>query len=617
MPWPFFTSFSRQQVSKDLGGFPVPVAARVSRGLVELTPYARDSRRLDVLYSAQHVFDSRDDADVRTDPAATLLRNDNYHHFQTRWSNGWGPSSEFSAGLGVTHAMLDSDLQSDATGASTIDLPLLTRTGSAPLGTSGVRSRYVLNADIRTIRRGPLGSHSLDFGGSLNYGRITNRWESLNGTDQVLVNGQGSEVIRWNTFTQTHQHVRDFSLYAQDSWRFLNAVVLSWGLRLEDSAGRASGGNGRVHWTTLDPRAGMAIPLGLHRLTLRASWSRYSEFLQGRYLDFGDPAALGGEVYAWQDGNGDRQAQPQEIGTLLRLFGGPHSGIDPGLKRPFTDEITAGFDWPLSKWIQGRAGIFRRDVLRRVGVTDIAVPLSSYDATPIFDLGDDPVLPADDKTLILYNQKASTLGQGNLLLTNPAGYGARSKGFQIELSKPPGGRWGGSASFVAMETSAPTNPGNSALANDIGVIESFQTDPNSLLYAAGVTYFDRGKFGRLHAYYRAPRGIWLGLVAKYYDGLPFARMLFISGFNQGPFFVRATPRLNVGGLLRTEFNATADARVSKQFRMSRGSLVASVTLFNLLNCSNNTLEADTSVAQRIPWAIQAPRITQIGIEWSY
>jgi hypothetical protein len=206
------------------------------------------------------------------------------------------------------------------------------------------------------------------------------------------------------------------------------------------------------------------------------------------------------------------------------------------------------------------------------------------------------------------------------LLTNPPGYGARSKGFEVEISKPPGGRWGASASFVAMETSAPTNPGNSALQNDIGVIESFQADPNSLLYATGVTYFDRGKFGRLHAYYRAPGGIWLGIVAKYYDGLPFARMLFVTGFNQGPFFVRATPRLNAGGLLRTEFNATADVRVAKQFRVSRGSLSASLTIFNLLNSSNNTIEADLSgptFVRRIPWAIQAPRITQLGLEWNY
>jgi hypothetical protein len=149
------------------------------------------------------------------------------------------------------------------------------------------------------------------------------------------------------------------------------------------------------------------------------------------------------------------------------------------------------------------------------------------------------------------------------------------------------------------------------------MVQSLQADPNSLLHARGVTYFDRGKFGRLNAYYRAPAGIWLGLVAKYYDGLPFARMLFINGFNQGPIFVRATQRLNVGGLLRTEFNATADMRVSKQFRTRHGSLLASVTVFNFLNCSNNTLEGDTSVFHRIPWAIQAPRITQIGVEWTY
>jgi len=620
--WPFLASFSRQQLSKELGGFAVPVEAHVSSAMVEFTPFERGAKRLDLLYSGQHIFASRDEANARTDPSATLRRNDNFRHFQARWSSGWGRSTYLATGLGMSHAILSSGLQPGVSGTSTIDLPLLKRSGPAPLSLSGLRARYTWNGLLHTIQQGPLGSHSLDLGASLNHGRITNRWDSLGGMDQVLVEGQGAQVIRWNTPTQARQHMRDFSLFLHDGWRFLNSLVISWGLRLEDSAGQAAGADGRVHWTTLEPRAGLAIPLSFHGLSLRASWSRFGHLLQGRYLDFGNPAALGGQVFAWQDSNGDDQVQPQESSQLLRVFGGPHSGIDPGLKRPFTDEISVGFDWPLSRYVQGRARIFRRDVLRRVGVTDIAVPLSSYDPTVIFDLGDDddPEYPRDDKTLILYNRKASTLGQGYLLLTNPPGYGARSKGFEIEIAKPPGGRWGASASFVAMETTAPTNPGNSALENDIGVIESFQTDPNSLLYASGVTYFDRGKFGRLHAYYRAPGAVWLGIVAKYYDGLPFARMLFVTGFNQGPFFVRATPRLNVGGLLRTEFNATADLRVAKEFRASRGTLSISVTVFNFLNSSNNTIEADLSgptFIRRIPWAIQAPRITQLGLEWNY
>lgn len=622
IPWPFTFSFSRQQLSKNLGGFDAPLVAHVTSGMAEFTPYARDDRRFDLLYSGQHVFDSRENADLFTAPSATLRRNDNFRHFQARWSNALGSSTEFAASFGMTQAVLSSGFQSGPLGASTIDFPLLTRTGSPQFVTPGLRARYVGNASIHTIQSGPLGSHSLDLGATLNYGHITNRWESLTGMDQITVFGQGAEVIRWNTPAQAEQHIGDVSLYAQDAWRVFNSLVLTGGLRLEDSSGRATGGTGQIHWTNLEPRAGIAIPLRLHGLTFRAGWSRYGELLQGRYLDFGDPTAVGGQVFAWQDTNGDGQAQPQEIGQLLRVFGGPYSGIDPHLMRPYTDEITAGFDWPLSRWVQGRAGIFRRDVRHRVDVIDTALPSSGYAPVPILDLGDDPTNPAGAKTITVYNQNASTLGQDYLLLTNPNGWTARTKGFEAEISKPPGGRWGASASFVAMQTSAPTDPGNSALVNDIGVVPFYgsASDPNSLINADGVTYFDRGKFGRLHAYFLAPGKIWLGLVAKYYDGLPFTRLLFIQGFNQGPFFVNATPPVTGDGLHRTQFNATGDLRVARTFRLSRGSLTASISVFNFMNSTRDTTEADLSgptFQLRVPWSIQAPRITQLGVEWSY
>ncbi len=111
----------------------------------------------------------------------------------------------------------------------------------------------------------------------------------------------------------------------------------------------------------------------------------------------------------------------------------------------------------------------------------------------------------------------------------------------------------------------------------------------------------------------------LGVVARYYDGLVFGRMLFVNGFEQGPFFVRATPRGDFGAF-RTEFNSTLDLRVTRAFDTNRSKVSLALDVFNLLNLNKNTLESDLTspdFAKRIPLAIQAPRTLRFGLAWEF
>jgi len=177
-----------------------------------------------------------------------------------------------------------------------------------------------------------------------------------------------------------------------------------------------------------------------------------------------------------------------------------------------------------------------------------------------------------------------------------------------------------------MHTSYPTNPGNGVFQNDPGFIIADQSvfgasnvDPNTLLFAAGRTYFDRGFSGNLSAYYEAPHDVRLGVVARYYDGLVFGRLLFVNGFEQGPFFVRATPRGDFGAF-RTQFNSTLDLRVARTFDIKRSKLSVALDVFNILNFNRNTLESDLTspnFAKRIPLAIQAPRTLRLGLGWEF
>jgi len=332
-------------------------------------------------------------------------------------------------------------------------------------------------------------------------------------------------------------------------------------------------------------------------------------------------------VLQWQDTNGDRQVQQPEIGRLLRVFGGPYSAVDKNLRRPFTDEITVGMAKQFGERFVARVRFFRRDDRHLVAIVNAGVPFSSYLPTLVIDPGNDGILgTADDQSLTLFNRKPSALGKDFFVLTNPPGYRGSDKGFEIEMLKLFARHWEAAVNFTAMHAAAPTNPGNGVLQNDPGfiitdqsVFDASNADPNTLLFAMGRTYFDRGFTGKLTAYYEAPYGVRLGVVARYYDGLVFGRLLFVNGFEQGPFFVRATARGDFGAF-RTEFNSTLDLRVARAFGIKRSKVSLGLDVFNLLNLNKNTLESDLTspkFANRIPLAIQAPRIIRLGLSWEF
>ena len=490
---PFFGEFSTQHLSKDLGGFAAPIDAHTYQWTAAFTPFSRDTKSLDVLYSGQHIFNSRVGADPRIESSATGRGNDNFNHFQGRWHSKLKSSSQVDAGFGVSHASISSVSQPDAQGISTIDLPQLKLSGPIPLSLSGARTRYEANVLVQTVREGPIGVHGLNVGVTFDRNNITNSWNATDGIQQVTVDGVGTEITQWNVPATAHQHTQSLSVFVQDAWRPAKWLALPYGLRFETTSGRADSVHNGITWTTVEPRAGLVFPLGSHGLILRSSWSRYAHVLQGRYLDFGNPASLGGQVFRWQDFNGDGRVEANEITGLLRVFGGPYSTVDQRIRRPFTDEISAGLDRQIGRSFIVRTRFFRRDDHRLIEIDNQGVPESSYTLTAVTDPGNDGVFgTSDDQTLTLFNRVPSALGKDLLVLTNPAGYRASEKAFEFELVKSFSDRAEVTASFVAMQTSAPTNPGNSVFENDPGVIDSLVIDPNTLLFCYQQNLFRSG-----------------------------------------------------------------------------------------------------------------------------
>ena len=618
-PWPYFVSVSTQQLSKSLGGFSLPIDAHAHRLLAQVAPYVKSSRRLDLLYSAQQNFNSRDGADPAVAPEATQITNDNFQQFQARWHQSLGVNSLLQVLFGVVHANLSSGLQNGFLSVSTLDLPLLDQGGSAPLSLQGARTRYEFAPSVATTYNGVFGHHSFILGADFDRSEIHNSWNAFGGVEQILLSGQPSELIHWNTPARASDYVQNLSAYVQDEWRLARWVSLPLGLRLENSSGLAYGAPNRIVWTDLQPRLGIVFPLP-GRMTFRGGWNRYGHLLQGQYLDYGNPAAIGGRLFRSQGG---------VPGQLLQVFGGPYSAVDPNLHRPVTDEISLSLERQFGEHFGVRARGFRRDDHNLIEPFDVGVPFSDYTPTLVTDPGFDGIFgTSDDQHLLLYNENPSALGKDFTVLSNPPGYKAMYEGVEAEFMERYSSHWEAGLTFAAMLTSARTNTGYTPYQNDTGVIGPFFTgppipmlgaSPNAQLFSPGLSYFDRGKFGKLHVYYRTNHNIQIGFLARYYDGLPFGRLLFVDNFNQGPFLVRAMPYSNCC-TSRTQHDLTADVRIRRDFPVGRGILSGIFDCFNILNSNNNTIENDltgTNFLQRIPLAIQAPRLARIGAEWTF
>ena len=633
--WSFFASFGLQHLSTVLPGFSDVPTRSVSSGLLRVDGVLGPQDRLSFMATGQVVRNSNLGAGGGVAPSATLRGNDRFEVGQVHWIHRIDSESVWELGFGYSHASPSETFQAGVPGPDRMQLFTGETSGAAPFASAASRSRISLAGTGQTSLHVPANlRHLLSFGFEVEDSRDTESLSVFDGTQLLFFpENVPSEVVEYNTPSLAKQRLREASFFVQDHLRIWDRIFIHFGLTLDSSiaslpsqgappgafaAARQFGGTGSVvSWTTISPRFGVAIPLSRSGVTrVLASFARYYNILPAQYAEFANPDSLGGRVFTWADRNGDGQFQAGEEGTLLRVFGGPFSSVDPKLRRPYTNEWTIGLDQSFFHRFDASLRLIRRDAKQPINRVNVGIPASAYTPVKIVDPGDDfKQGTGDDQNLIVYNQDPRTLGQDRFLLTNPPGLNANYEGLEAVIRAGLFRDWGMSLSFSAFMAKGTTNPGNSEFQNDPGVIGSLFDDPNNLLNARGRVYFDRAYVGKIVAYGKAPFGFHLGSVISYYDGLPFGRELIVTGLNQGPIFIMAKPRF-----YRTQFNLTFDQRISRDFLIGSHKITFLADAFNLLNVNKNLMEEALSgplFPLRVPLAVENPRVIRFGIKFGF
>ncbi len=647
--WTYFGAVSRQQAEKWIRNRPLPLTNVLTTGTVNLMGDVSPRDRLGLAWLGQEWHQPQAGASPQVAREATQDTTRTFQGLQGSWTRTVSPRSLLDARSALFIGNLDAALQPGTDRPSRVelfpsfvDIPLVPSaeggrpivallnnvfTGAAPLTVASRDWRLQALLGFQTYRTGPgRSAHKLSFGVDAEWLKIREQASAFQNTNLRFFRGEPDSLQLFDK-GETRNRSTHARGYAAD-----NISIGALTFDFSGQAGWAQGsnqrttgpGSNRLRWGGAGGQAGVGYRIGRRYPTvLRAAMAhRYYESLI-RALKAVHPDGLGISTSSWNDSNQDGSLQNGELGPLLKVEGAPFSQLDPRLKQPYTRQVHLEATQEFPRKLALSLHAFRRVEHRLLGFMNLGVPSSAYSAVTVFDPGDDGASQTRDEALrVAYDQSPETLGQDAYFLTNPSEASGFAEGYEGRLSQK-GARLQWELAFTRYRAVARTAPGNGPLQNDWSVFPVIN-DPNESINAYGSTFFDRGLGARFWGTWQLPWNTRLGWISSFLDGAPYGRILPVTGLNQGLIGILATRRGpgdgSPGEGKRTAHNLTIDLRLSRDFQLARGGLVASLDVFNLSNAANALREADVTSPThlwRIPLSFQTPRSLQLGLRFNW
>jgi hypothetical protein len=643
----FFTSWRDWRIHRNVPNFPVSENTDLFSGLLNLTWQLDDKQRVEVLGTFQTYYKPNRNASAQVQPDTTWIEDDVFRIFQGHYNAQIGSAALFDARISFSNVDFPLKFQEGVTQQNTTELTTGNQTGAAPQSFAFYRERLAGELSMSYYKADWLGGdHEFRFG--YQYGRAVSESEAnvIDGATVNLFEGEPSFVITYNTPVLTESRYTDHVLFAQDSITHKN-LTINLGLRYQNTQGvlpeqsspagpfspaRSFPAEDVISWSDLAPRVGLIWDLGgKHRSALKLGYGRYYHQLSPDPIEAPSPNNLGGTGYGWNDVNRDLQFQPGEEGDLLFTFGGSSiTTVDPDLRRPRTDEVTAGAEFQLPHNIVLNVEAIRRWGSQLLATTEVGIPANGYTNTTALDPGPDGTAgTADDQRVGVFNLQPQFAGASQRLVTNPEGFETSFKGLEITLQKRFSDGWQGLIGYSISEddlsragTAFGVFGGGEEESAGAGNGGGF-TDPNQAINNnGGPSVFDRRHSLKMSGSYELQKpGMTLAAVYKLQTGVPAVRLLTaaedVNGvpFNQGPITFYAEER----GTRRIDTIHYMDFRVSKYFDIKRDQrLELILDVFNVFNQNTVTgVNGNTGPNFLNPLTILGPRVFRFGARYVF
>jgi hypothetical protein len=639
----FFTSWRDWRIHRNVPNFPKSENTDLFSGLVNLSYALNQKNHLDVLGTIQTYYKPNRNASALIQPDTTWIEDDVFRIFQGHYSSQIKSNALLDVRLSYSNVDFPLKFQPGVTQPNTTELTTGNQYGVSQLAFVFYRSRLAGDATLSFYKGKWIGAdHDIKIG--YQFGRAYSKSDTdvLDGVNLNLFEGEPSTVTEWNTPVVTQSRYIDHVVFAQDSITS-GRVALNLGLRYQSTSGvlpaqsspagpfapaRNFPKQDVISWSNLAPRVGLVYDIrGDHKSAFKVGYGRYFHQLSPDPIEAPSQNGSGGKGYNWIDRNGDRRFQPGEEGDLLFAFGGSITSVDRSVKRPRTDEVTAGLEFQLPQNISLSVdGVFRwgRNILATL---EVGIPANGYTTTTAIDPGPDGHTgTADDKQVTVFNLRPEFGGQQKRLVTNKDGFGTSFKGLEVTLHKRFSDRWQGLVGYSLSKddlSRAGTSLSDFGGGEEEAAGQNAFLDPNTAINNdGGPSFFDRRHSLKASGNYQIPKiDVNLGTVFKLQTGVPYARLVTLSedisgvGFNQGPITFYAEPRDS----RRIKTLKYLDFRISKFFVIDQKHHLEVIgDFFNLFNANAITqVNANTGADFGKALSILGPRVFRIGARYSF
>lgn len=285
-------------------------------------------------------------------------------------------------------------------------------------------------------------------------------------------------------------------------------------------------------WNNLSPRLGLAYDLTGHGTSvIDASFSSYVIAEGTGTAESINPNNLAGFTYNWSTSTGvpatctystptgcTAYLGPQYWGTQTAVIGAITTTLDPNIKRPFSNEIQAGWQKAFDKNLVFAVDYFHRNNRDQIGRYNLLIPPSAY--TPVTTVN-----PLTNQPLTVYAVTNGEAGKSDYFVTNAGAADDNAyNGVQFTGTKHMSSNWQLLAGLTIQRYRGNYTAGTGDDFNDpnlnINRANAYLSDDSTYVFKLNATYNER------HT------GIEPSMSYQYYTGYPL-RPTASFGSNQG------------------------------------------------------------------------------------
>ena len=602
------------------------------------------------LYNEQNRFFRRDTSYSFVTQEASWLQIEPAYILEGLWTSQVTNNLLLDFRVGYNKIVFPLSYQPGVTSAdlNVQDVTLSTETGAAPYQFANPAWVLKWTAGGSWYKPNWAGNHNFQFG--FEWGKSYNSYVyNVNqGINVLLNNGAPYQILAYNTPTSQKNYFRDTSFFLQDTWNIKRRLTLNLGLRYDNfftyypvqnsnpnetfsqlfpiTTYPASGN--LVDWNNVSPRIGVAIdPTGKGTSVIRFGYGIYY-IMQGTGLaETANPVGLSGKYYAWTatswtpaDGiPPESQWLPNGANTNpVAEFGGSSTHINTNMSRPYSEEVSAGYEKQLWHDLRVGATYYYRTKKNLIGLENTAVSKSDY--VPITTLNGNPIInPITNQPLTLYSFQPSNpalYAAFNYVVTNIPLLNTNSyNGLEITAVKRLSNKWQLLAGLTIQRQKGVYGRGFS----DEATGDNF-TDPNNDINRNNnYLNLDATYVFKVDSTYELPFKIGTSVNFQHYTGFPLQPTETFNVPNGQGVAVGESIILQPAGIQRLPGVNMLNLRLSRDFNIhERWRLTPTVDFFNVTNAQTVIGEVTTYGSNYLyPYSTINPFVTRFGLRFTF